>query len=110
QQNDRQQNGRQQGDRQQNDRQQNDRQQGDEDRGGRRGRRHRDRRRRSGGRGDSGPDTEIREDDVLLPVAGILDVLDNYAFVRTSGYLAGSNRSEERRVGQGGGRWRRAAH
>ncbi|EUA01790.1 rho termination factor, RNA-binding domain protein [Mycobacterium kansasii 824] len=31
----------------------------------------------------------MREDDVLQPVAGILDVLDNYAFVRTSGYLAG---------------------
>jgi transcription termination factor Rho len=28
---------------------------------------------------------------VLLPVAGILDVLDNYAFVRTTGYLAGPN-------------------
>ena len=28
---------------------------------------------------------------MLLPVAGILDVLDNYAFVRTSGYLAGPN-------------------
>ena len=24
-----------------------------------------------------------------MPVAGILDVLDNYAFVRTSGYLPG---------------------
>ncbi|GAA3665855.1 hypothetical protein GCM10022237_27360 [Nocardioides ginsengisoli] len=35
------------------------------------------------------PDTEVREDDVLVPAAGILDVLDNYAFVRTSGYLAG---------------------
>ena len=34
---------------------------------------------------------EIHEDDVLLPVAGILDVLDNYAFVRTSGYLPGPN-------------------
>ena len=34
-------------------------------------------------------DTELREDDVVQPVAGILDVLDNYAFVRTSGYLAG---------------------
>jgi len=33
----------------------------------------------------------ITEDDVLLPVAGILDVLDNYAFVRTSGYLPGPN-------------------
>ena len=39
--------------------------------------------------GDSEP--EISEDDVLLPVAGILDVLDNYAFVRTSGYLPGPN-------------------
>ena len=26
---------------------------------------------------------------MLVPVAGILDVLDNYAFVRTSGYLPG---------------------
>lgn len=34
-------------------------------------------------------DTEIGEDDVLIPIAGILDVLDNYAFVRTSGYLPG---------------------
>ncbi|WAC66358.1 transcription termination factor Rho [Agrococcus sp. SL85] len=34
---------------------------------------------------------EIHEDDVLLPVAGILDVLENYAFVRTSGYLPGQN-------------------
>jgi transcription termination factor Rho len=33
----------------------------------------------------------IREDDVLVPVGGILDVLDNYAFVRTSGYLTGPN-------------------
>ena len=32
---------------------------------------------------------EVTEDDVLLPVAGILDILDNYAFVRTSGYLPG---------------------
>jgi transcription termination factor Rho len=28
---------------------------------------------------------------VLLPIAGILDVLENYAFVRTSGYLPGTN-------------------
>ncbi len=34
-------------------------------------------------------ETEIGEDDVLIPIAGILDVLDNYAFVRTTGYLAG---------------------
>ena len=71
---------------------------GDDDgRGGRRGRRFRDRRRRgdrpggeAGGVGGGG-ETELREDDVVQPVAGILDVLDNYAFVRTSGYLAGPN-------------------
>ncbi len=58
---------------------------------GRRGRRFRDRRRRGerSGEGGGGGDTELREDDVVQPVAGILDVLDNYAFVRTSGYLAG---------------------
>ncbi|MFJ1760890.1 transcription termination factor Rho [Amycolatopsis sp. NPDC088138] len=68
--------------------------QDDDEEGGRRGRRFRDRRRRGSGGGQreaGSPDTEIREDDVLLPVAGILDVLDNYAFVRTSGYLAGPN-------------------
>ena len=70
---------------------------GDDDgeRGGRRGRRFRDRRRRGErggeGGGDRDRDTELREDDVVQPVAGILDVLDNYAFVRTSGYLAGPN-------------------
>ncbi|MGW4096833.1 transcription termination factor Rho [Mycobacterium sp. NPDC004974] len=60
---------------------------------GRRGRRFRDRdRRRRGERGtEGGNETELREDDVVQPVAGILDVLDNYAFVRTSGYLAGPN-------------------
>jgi transcription termination factor Rho len=63
---------------------------------GRRGRRFRDRRRRgerTGAEGGGGADrdTELREDDVVQPVAGILDVLDNYAFVRTSGYLAGPN-------------------
>jgi transcription termination factor Rho len=61
-------------------------------RGGRRGRRFRERRRRGdrpGDGGGGGNDTELREDDVVQPVAGILDVLDNYAFVRTSGYLAG---------------------
>src|SRR3954453_5503537 len=60
---------------------------------GRRGRRYRDRNRRGGSgrdRFDQGEPT-LSEDDVLLPVAGILDVLDNYAFVRTSGYLTGPN-------------------
>ena len=60
--------------------------------GSRRGRRYRDRNRRNRDRFSDAPtDIEVREDDVLLPVAGILDVLDSYAFVRTSGYLTGSN-------------------
>ncbi|WUD68365.1 transcription termination factor Rho [Nocardia sp. NBC_00508] len=68
---------------------------GDDEEGGRgrRGRRFRERRRgrdRESGGGET-RELEIREDDVLQPVAGILDVLDNYAFVRTSGYLAGPN-------------------
>nr|WP_028847875.1 transcription termination factor Rho [Thermocrispum agreste] len=66
--------------------------QGDDDRGSRRSRRSRDRRRRNrNSDSGSGGDAEIREDDVLLPVAGIVDLLDNYAFVRTSGYLPGPN-------------------
>ncbi|KXO88828.1 transcription termination factor Rho [Tsukamurella pseudospumae] len=57
---------------------------------GRRGRRFRERRRgRDRGQNDGEP--QVSEDDVLQPVAGILDVLDNYAFVRTSGYIAGPN-------------------
>ena len=47
------------------------------------------RNRRNRSNGPDVDDIEITEDDVLLPVAGILDVLDNYAFVRTSGYLPG---------------------
>jgi transcription termination factor Rho len=59
--------------------------------GSRRNRRRRGRDRDRTGRTAAGrePDTEVREDDVLVPAAGILDVLDNYAFVRTTGYLAG---------------------
>ena len=34
---------------------------------------------------------QISEDDVLLPVAGLLDILDSYAFIRTTGYLSGPN-------------------
>jgi transcription termination factor Rho len=75
----------------------------DDDPGRRRGRRFRDRNRRNRNDRSSdrstdrasdrrdGGELEVREDDVLLPVAGILDVLDNYAFVRTSGYLSGPN-------------------
>ncbi|MGY1680458.1 transcription termination factor Rho [Geodermatophilus sp. SYSU D01176] len=59
---------------------------------GRRGRRYRDRNRRGNNRERFEPnEPTVSEDDVLLPVAGILDVLDNYAFVRTSGYLTGPN-------------------
>ncbi|NIY68330.1 transcription termination factor Rho [Streptomyces malaysiensis] len=60
--------------------------------GGRRGRRgrYRDRRGRRG-RDDFGNEPQVSEDDVLIPVAGILDILDNYAFIRTSGYLPGPN-------------------
>nr|WP_157008497.1 transcription termination factor Rho [Agromyces laixinhei] len=55
--------------------------------GGRRNR-YRDRKRRGQGMGDE-VEPEILDDDVLIPIAGILDVLDNYAFVRTTGYLPG---------------------
>ncbi|MEU6806289.1 transcription termination factor Rho [Streptomyces neyagawaensis] len=65
----------------------------DDEAGGRRGRRgrYRDRRGRRG-RDDMGAaEPQLAEDDVLIPVAGILDILDNYAFIRTSGYLPGPN-------------------
>ncbi|MFE6362457.1 transcription termination factor Rho [Streptomyces sp. NPDC057806] len=72
-----------------------DRQQQDDDdfEGGRRGRRgrYRDRRGRRGRDEMVGQEPQINEDDVLIPVAGILDILDNYAFIRTSGYLPGPN-------------------
>jgi transcription termination factor Rho len=64
----------------------------DDDRNGRRGRdRFRNRNRRRGDRQGSEPETVIADDDVLIPIAGILDVLENYAFVRTTGYLPGTN-------------------
>ncbi|MFD6278625.1 transcription termination factor Rho [Streptomyces sp. NPDC060209] len=65
---------------------------GYDDEGGRRGRRgrYRDRRGRRG-RDDFATDVQVADDDVLIPVAGILDILDNYAFIRTSGYLPGPN-------------------
>lgn len=53
-----------------------------------RSRRQRDRKRGRGGQNDDF-EPEVTEDDVLIPIAGILDVLDNYAFVRTTGYLPG---------------------
>ncbi|MBC7549530.1 MAG: Rho termination factor N-terminal domain-containing protein, partial [Cellulomonas sp.] len=75
----------------------------DDERGGRRRRsrdryRDRDRNKRTRGGRPGGGDSlagyeevEVNDDDVLLPVAGILDIKDNYAFVRTSGYLPGDN-------------------
>ncbi|WP_053726978.1 transcription termination factor Rho [Streptomyces sp. WM6378] len=64
-----------------------------DDDGSRRGRRgrYRDRRGRRGGREEFGAEPQVADDDVLIPVAGILDILDNYAFIRTSGYLPGPN-------------------
>ncbi|MGZ5404572.1 MAG: transcription termination factor Rho [Nocardioides sp.] len=100
---------RQQQERQHQERQHQDRQQQNQDRnrdrdqggqaddGTSRSRRRRGRdRNRSGGATTQGgqrnePDTTILEDDILIPAAGILDVLDNYAFVRTSGYLPGTD-------------------
>ena len=69
---------------------------GDDDRSGRR------RRGRGRGRGRNGdlpvgapieaPDEDdVRDDEELTPVGGIVDVLDNYAFIRTTGYLPGKS-------------------
>jgi transcription termination factor Rho len=64
------------------------------DEGGGRGR-SRDRFRNRNRRRDrqAEPEVVIGDDDVLIPIAGILDVLDaqGYAFVRTTGYLPGPN-------------------
>ncbi|MCP2325148.1 transcription termination factor Rho [Hamadaea flava] len=73
-----------------------DRNYDDDEDGGRRGRRSRFRDRRRGrnerdGESSSAREPQVAEDDVLIPVAGIVDVLENYAFVRTSGYLSGPN-------------------
>jgi transcription termination factor Rho len=112
----REQGGREQGGREQGGREQGGREQGSRDNGGRdrepaaasRGsggdqyddgdggrRRSRDRFRNRNRRRDRQADSEpvIAEDDVLIPIAGILDVLDSqgYAFVRTTGYLPGPN-------------------
>ena len=74
-----------------------DRAEDDEFGGSRRGRfRERGRgrnRSRPGGALPYGNEAEpvISDDDVLVPVGGILDILDNYGFIRTSGYLTGPN-------------------
>jgi transcription termination factor Rho len=85
-----------QGNRDQGNRDQSGRNDDDRDGGNRRSRdRFRNRnsgnRRRERGGGGSDAEPVISEDDVLIPIAGILDVLDNYGFVRTTGYLPGAN-------------------
>ena len=65
------------------------------DRGDRDWRRGRDRDRGRDRNRDRGRDRDreivLSEDDVLLPVGGLLDILENYAFIRTGGYLPGPN-------------------
>ena len=65
------------------------------DRNGRRDRNDRNDRSRFRDRAERGErqerEIQISEDDVLLPVGGLLDILDSYAFIRTQGYLAGPN-------------------
>jgi len=61
----------------------------DRDRGGRHNRRDRGRFRDRGNREER--EVQISEDDVLLPVGGLLDILENYAFIRTAGYLPSPN-------------------
>ncbi|MDR0504851.1 MAG: transcription termination factor Rho [Bifidobacteriaceae bacterium] len=62
----------------------------DEDSASRRRRRGRDHLRdRKQRRLPGSEDVDVADSDVLVPVAGILDMLDNYAFIRTSGYLPG---------------------
>jgi transcription termination factor Rho len=68
----------------------------DDDRGGSRNSRRRNRNRdrfrdRDKRRDGNDAEPQVSEDDVLIPAAGILDLLDNYAFVRTTGYLPGPN-------------------
>jgi transcription termination factor Rho len=54
--------------------------------------RHRDRNRgRDRDRGGREREIVLSEDDVLLPVGGLLDILESYAFLRTGGYLPGPN-------------------
>ena len=64
-----------------------------------RNRNRRDRNRDRSGRDRNGRDRNgreerepvIGEDDVLVPVGGLVDILDNYSFIRTAGYLPGPN-------------------
>ena len=61
------------------------------DRGRDRGRdRNRDRQGRDRGNREE-REIVISEDDVLLPVGGIADIMESYAFIRTGGYLPSPN-------------------
>ena len=64
-----------------------------EDRRGRDGGRDADRNERNDRNNDHAEREQRREEpkEDLVPVAGIVDVLESYAFVRTSGYLPGPN-------------------
>ncbi|MBA2694408.1 MAG: transcription termination factor Rho [Actinobacteria bacterium] len=77
--------------------------QGDDDERGGRGRRRNRQRGRDRKRGrnqgqargndsyaEDQQDGGYSEEDVLVPVGGVLDVLDSYAFIRTTGYLPGT--------------------
>jgi transcription termination factor Rho len=61
----------------------------DNHRGRDRGNRDRNRGRERGFREER--EIVISEDDVLLPVGGLLDILDSFAFIRTGGYLPTPN-------------------
>ena len=72
------------------------------DRGGRNDRYDRNDRSRNRDRGDRNNrhrdrgnrderEIVVSEDDVLVPVGGLLDILESYAFIRTGGYLASPN-------------------
>ncbi|MDN4479129.1 transcription termination factor Rho [Demequina sp. SYSU T00039] len=73
--------------------------QDDDERGGRRRRgrgRGRNRGRERDGAEGTAPQQQVDEDDVfddeeVTPVGGIVDILDNYAFIRTTGYLPGKS-------------------
>ena len=65
---------------------------GRRDRNDRNDRGDRNRFRERGERGERQErEVQLSEDDVLVPVGGLLDILDSYAFIRTQGYLAGPN-------------------
>lgn len=68
----------------------------DNDRDSRRGRdRGRERGRDRGRERERAPREErepvLSDDDILVPVGGLIDIMESYAFIRTAGYLPGPN-------------------